>query len=191
MIGRITGKLIEVSPPTICVQAGGIGYDIDVPMNTLYKLPALGAEISLYTHLAVREDAQVLYGFSTNNERSTFRQLIKVSGIGARTALAILSGMSVDDLANAIQEQESALLIKIPGIGKKTAERLLLELRDKLVASSTSPSSSTSNTSSDVINALLALGYSNNEARRAISNIPADLAVAESIRHALKALSKK
>ena len=132
MIGRITGTLLEKTPPVVCIDVGGVGYEIDVPMSTLYELPETGAQVSLYTHLAVREDAHTLYGFSTANERATFRTLIKVSGIGARTALAILSGLTVDELVGAIAEQETARLMRVPGIGKKTAERLLLELRDKL-----------------------------------------------------------
>ncbi|MBC7202999.1 MAG: Holliday junction branch migration protein RuvA, partial [Pusillimonas sp.] len=132
MIGRITGTLLDKTPPTICVQTGGLGYEIDVPMSTLYDLPEAGAQVTLYTHLAIREDAHVLYGFLTAQERVTFRALIKVTGIGARTALAVLSGMSTDELALAIREQESGRLTRVPGIGKKTAERLLLELKDKL-----------------------------------------------------------
>ena len=132
MIGRITGTLLDKTPPTICVQAGGLGYEIDVPMNTLYDLPEAGAQVTLYTHLAIREDAHVLYGFLTAQERTTFRALIKVTGIGARTALAVLSGMTTDELALTIQAQETTRLTRVPGIGKKTAERLLLELKDKL-----------------------------------------------------------
>lgn len=190
MIGRITGKLIELAPPMICVQANGIGYEIDVPMSTLYKLPAIGTEVSLYTHLSIRDDAHVLYGFGTNSERSAFKILIKVTGIGARTALAILSGMSVNDLSQAIDNQDAGLLLKIPGIGKKTAERLLLELRDKLVPTDGSPISANRHGTSDALNALQALGYSSSEARKAIAGLPADLSVSESIRQALKTLSK-
>lgn len=193
MIGRITGTLIELSPPSICVQAGGLGYELDVPMSTLYKLPALGQEVHLYTHLSIRDDAHVLYGFMTADERSAFKALIKVTGIGARTALSVLSGMSVEDLADAIENQESGMLIKVPGIGKKTAERLLLELRDKIshLAGQARPADSTHPASgNDALNALLALGYSNNEARRALNGLPEGLSVSDSIRQALKALAR-
>lgn len=193
MIGRITGNLLEVTPPTICVQAGAIGYEIDVPMSTLYNLPAVGSDVSLFTHLAVREDAHVLYGFATNAERNAFRILIKVTGIGARTALAILSGIGVEDLAHAIDNEDTGLLIKVPGIGKKTAERLLLELRDKFipaVASTISTQNGKSTSNSDVLNALQALGYSNSEARKAVAKLPEGLSVSEGIKQALKNLSK-
>ncbi len=194
MIGRITGTLIEITPPGICIQAAGLGYEVDVPMSTLYKLPALGETVSLYTHLSVREDAHTLYGFASANERSTFRALIKVTGIGARTALAVLSGMSAEDLANAVEQQETGRLMKVPGIGKKTAERLILELRGKLkfdlslgaVAGSPQPPSA----NSDVLHALQALGYSANEARKATAALPADLSVAEGIRQALQNLAR-
>lgn len=194
MIGRITGTLIELSPPTVCVQAGGLGYEIDVPMSTLYKLPPAGQTVTLHTHLAIREDAHVLYGFATPAERSAFRALIKVSGIGARTALAVLSGLSVDDLADAVERQESGRLVKVPGIGKKTAERLLLELRDKLGAmpgtarpDGGAPAAGGGN---DVLNALEALGYSAAEARRAMATLPEGLSVSDGIRQALKALAR-
>lgn len=193
MIGRITGTLIESSPPTVCVQAGGLGYEIDVPMSTLYKLPPPGQTVTLHTHLAIREDAHVLYGFATLAERAAFRALIKVSGIGARTALAVLSGLSVDDLADAVERQESGRLVKVPGIGKKTAERLLLELRDKLGAMpgtarpDGAPAAAGGN---DVLNALEALGYSAAEARRAMAALPEGLSVSDGIRQALKALAR-
>lgn len=134
MIGRITGTLIEKSPPVVCVDVNGVGYEIDVPMSTLYALPETGARVTLFTHLVVREDAQLLYGFGSSAERSTFRELIKVTGIGARTALAVLSGLSVAELSQAITLQETGRLTRVPGIGKKTAERLLLEMRGKLGA---------------------------------------------------------
>ncbi|HET8702652.1 Holliday junction branch migration protein RuvA [Castellaniella sp.] len=193
MIGRITGTLIELSPPTICVQAGGLGYEIDVPMSTLYKLPPVGQSVTLHTHLAIREDAHVLYGFATPAERSAFRALIKVSGIGARTALAVLSGLSVEDLADAVEHQESGRLVKVPGIGKKTAERLLLELRDKLgaIPGQVRPDGAPAAAGgSDVLNALQALGYSAAEARRAMGTLPEGLSVSDSIRQALKALAR-
>lgn len=193
MIGRITGILREITPPTLCVETGGLGYEIDVPMSTLYKLPGVGQTVTLHTHLAIRDDAHVLYGFATPAERQAFRALIKVTGIGARTALSLLSGLSVEDLADAIERQESGRLVKVPGIGKKTAERLLLELRDKLTPLAGAPRADgapASASDSDVLNALQALGYSNAEARRAIGTLPDGLNVSESIRQALKALSR-
>lgn len=194
MIGRITGTLLETTPPTICIQAGGLGYELDVPMSTLYKLPAIGQAVTLFTHLAIRDDAHVLYGFGTAGERTAFRALIKVTGIGARTALAVLSGLSVEDLADAILRQESGRLVKVPGIGKKTAERLLLELRGKLepLAGTSVPGGEGTPPSSagDVLNALQALGYSNAEARRAMGKLPAGLSVSDSIREALKFLAR-
>lgn len=189
MIGRITGTLLEKSPPTICVDTGGVGYDIDVPMSTLYNLPDVGAKVTLYTHLSIREDAHVLFGFGTPAERATFRQLIKVTGIGARTALGILSGMSVEELSQAVTLQESARLTRVPGIGKKTAERLLLELKGKLgadlghVQGSAAPSSQ-----SDILNALLALGYSERESLAALKKLPADVDVSSGIKLALQGL---
>lgn len=195
MIGRITGKLIEKLPPTVCIDVNGVGYDIDVPMSSFYNLGELNSTVSLYTHLTVREDAHVLYGFATQSERSTFRTLIKVSGIGARTALSILSGLSVNDLTAAIDRQEAALLTSVPGIGKKTAERLLLELRGKLsgAADNASPSTSSAinNDRSDILNALLALGYNNNEASKALKQLADDVSVSDGIRLALQTLSKR
>lgn len=191
MIGRITGMLLEVTPPTVCIETGGLGYEIDVPMSTLYKLPPVGQQASLYTHLAIREDAHVLYGFSSAHERMAFRALIKVTGIGARTALSLLSGMSVEELSEAITLQESGRLIKVPGIGKKTAERLLLELRGKLGADlDTSLVGRVARPQDDVLNALLALGYSAAESQKAMKGVPEGLDVPEGIRYALKALSR-
>lgn len=190
MIGRISGILLEKTPPVVCIDVGGIGYEIDVPMSTLYDLPENGAKVTLYTHLAVREDAHTLYGFSSASERSAFRALIKVSGIGARTALSLLSGMTVSELANAIAQQESGRLTRVPGIGKKTAERLLLELRGKLgpdisVSTGVQPAGR-----DDILNALLSLGYSNNESQAALKKLPEEIEVAEGIRLALKSLSR-
>ena len=191
MIGRISGKLIAKHPPQIVVDVQGIGYEIDVPMSTLYQLPATGADVALLTHLIVREDAHHLYGFATEQERQVFRQLLKISGVGARTALAVLSGLSVADLHQAVGEQNSSRLTKVPGIGKKTAERLLLELRDKLelrvVATAAAGAASSSN---DIVNALLALGYNDKEAAWAIKQLPSGANVNEGIRQALKLLSK-
>ncbi|MFC4273726.1 Holliday junction branch migration protein RuvA [Achromobacter aloeverae] len=188
MIGRLTGTLVEKTPPTICVDVNGVGYEVDVPMSTLYALPELGARVSLHTHLTVREDAHLLYGFASLAERATFRQLIKVSGIGARTALAVLSGLSVADLAQAVTLQESGRLTRVPGIGKKTAERLLLELRGKLGADIGASPQQVPDSQSDVLNALLALGYSEKESLAALKGLPADVGVSEGIRLALKAL---
>lgn len=189
MIGRITGILLEKHPPQVLVDVGGIGYEVDVPMSTFYNLPATGQSVTLVTHLVVREDAHLLYGFGSQEERGAFRQLLKVSGIGARIALGVLSGMSVSDLSQSVAGQDVGRLTKIPGIGKKTAERLLLELRDKLVASGVTVPGETS-AGDDVLNALLALGYNEREAHSAIKHVPAGLSVSEGIRQALKSLSK-
>lgn len=193
MIGRITGTLLEKNPPQVLVDANGVGYDIDVPMSTFYNLPKLGEKVALFTHLTVREDAHLLYGFGTADERTTFRTLLKVSGVGPKVALAVLSGMSVNDLAEAVTMQESGRLTKVPGIGKKTAERLLLELRDKLkvdvrisIGGAVPPASNTA----DVLNALIGLGYSDKEALAAVKGLPADITVSDGIRMALKSLSK-
>ena len=194
MIGRLTGVLIEKNPPQICVDVHGLGYELDVPMSTYYQLPATGEKISLHTQLIVREDGHYLYGFLTPDERAAFRQLLKISGVGARIALAVLSGLSVAELAQAVVRQEAGRLVKIPGIGKKTAERLLLELRDRLpkpagVAGVTA-SVGVPDAGSDIINALLALGYSEREAAAALRHLPEGIAVADGIRQALKLLSK-
>jgi holliday junction DNA helicase RuvA len=198
MIGRITGTLLEKNPPQIVIDVHGVGYEIDVPMSSFYGLPATGQAVALFTHLAIREDGHFLYGFATADERAAFRQLLKVSGIGARTALAVLSGLSVTDLAQAVALQETGRLVKIPGIGKKTAERLLLELRDKLgkalpslgatVAAGAAPLPADSR--SDILNALLALGYNEKEALAALKAVPEDAGVSDGIRHALRSLSK-
>ena len=191
MIGRLTGVLAAKQPPQILVDVAGVGYELDVPMSTFYNLPALGEKVSLLTHLAIREDAHLLYGFGSEIERAAFRELLKVSGIGAKTALAVLSGLSVNDLSLAIAAQEVGRLVKIPGIGKKTAERLLLELKGKPVfAGAIAAPESAAGVSDDVRQALLALGYNDKEAAAAMRNLPADLAVGEAIRQALKLLSK-
>ncbi len=192
MIGRLTGILIEKNPPQITVDVHGVGYELEVPMSTFYNLPAAGEKLSLHTHLLVREDGHLLYGFGSDEERAAFRQLLKISGVGARTALAVLSGLSVGELANAVVMQEAGRLVKIPGIGKKTAERLLLELRDKLpkslaVAAVAAPAA---DAGSDILNALLALGYNEREAASAMKQLPAGVGVADGIRQALKLLSK-
>jgi Holliday junction DNA helicase RuvA len=195
MIGRITGVLLEKSPSLVLVDIQGLGYEIDVPMSTFYNLPAIGARITLHTHLVVREDVHLLFGFATEGERQAFRQLVKISGVGARTALALLSGLSVADLHQAVAAQDSGRLIKIPGIGKKTAERLLLELRDKLdlgMAGATDAKGVglTSTSANDVLNALLSLGYNDREANWAVKQLPANVNVSDGIRQALKFLSK-
>jgi Holliday junction DNA helicase RuvA len=190
MIGRITGMLIEKRPPSLLVDVQGVGYEIDVPMSTFYQLPALGSQVTLHTHLVVREDAHLLFGFATEQERGAFRQLLKISGVGARIALSVLSGLSVADLAHAVTHQDSGRLTKIPGIGKKTAERLLLELRGKLEMISTPGAAPSVSRSQDVLNALLALGYNEREANWAIGQLSDGLPVADGIRQALKLLSK-
>ena len=196
MIGRITGLLLEKIPPLVLVDVRGVGYEIDVPMSTFYNLPAIGTEIVLHTHLVVREDVHLLFGFATEAERSVFRQLVKISGVGARTALALLSGLSVADLHQAVAAQDSGRLIKIPGVGKKTAERLLLELRDKLGTGADGALEAgggvrVASSGSDVLNALLSLGYNDREANWAIRQLPVELTVADGIRQALKILSKE
>jgi Holliday junction DNA helicase RuvA len=190
VIGRIAGKLLATHPPQILVDVQGIGYELDVPVSTLYQLPATGSEVTLLTHLIIREDAHQLYGFATEGERTLFRKLIRISGIGARIALAVLSGMSVADLRDAVSRQETGRLTKIPGIGKKTAERLLLELKDKLDVAVIAVRSETEGAGADVVNALLALGYSDKEAQFAVRSIDSGSSVTEGIRQALKALSK-
>ena len=190
MIGRIAGALLEKSPPRILVDAHGVGYELEVPMSTFYQLPSLGAQVALLTHFVVREDAQLLFGFLTEEERRTFRELVKVSGVGPRTALAVLSGLSTEELAQAVVQQSTARLVKVPGIGKKTAERLLLELKGKLQAASASGVAVADEAQSDVMQALLALGYSEKEAGAAHKSLPPGLNVSEGIKHALKALSR-
>ena len=191
MIGKISGKLIERHPPQIVVDVHGVGYEIDVPMSTYYQLPANGSDVTLYTHLIVREDAHQLYGFAGEQERHVFRQLLKISGVGARTALSVLSGMSVSDLYEAVGAQDSARFTKVPGIGKKTAERLLLELKDKLDVTVVTTSAAGGGQTGDILNALLALGYNGKEASWAVKQLPGGTAVAEGIRQALKLLSKQ
>ena len=190
MIGKISGKLIERHPPQIVVDVQGVGYEIDVPMSTFYQLPSTGHDITLFTHLVVREDAHLLFGFATERERHVFRQLLKITGVGARTALSVLSGMSVSDLQAAVGAQDSARLVKVPGIGKKTAERLLLELKDKLDVTLVAAPAAGSAHASDILNALRALGYNDKEASWAVAQLPLDAAVAEGIRQSLKLLSK-
>ena len=191
MIGKLTGTLLEKNPPEVLLDCHGVGYEVQVPMSTFYNLPALGERVSLLTQFIVREDAQLLYGFASVQERAAFRELIKVAGVGPRTALAVLSGMGVADLAQAITLQEAGRLVKVPGIGKKTAERLLLELKGKLGAElSGAAALAKSDAQADILQALLALGYNDKEAAAALKALPADVAVSEGIRLALKSLAK-
>ena len=192
MIGRLSGTLLEKNPPQILLDVQGVAYEVDVPMSTFYNLPATGERITLYTHLVVREDAHLLFGFGTENERATFRKLTKISGIGARIALSVLSGLSVAELAQAVTMQESGRLTKVPGIGKKTAERILLEMKDKLGANLTQAVgvNRAAPPSSDILNALISLGYSDKEAVTAVKKLPDGVAVADGIRQALKLLAK-
>ncbi len=192
MIGRLTGTLAAKNPPQILVDVGGVGYEVDVPMSTFYNLPAAGDKVTLLTHHAVREDGHFLYGFGSEAERFAFRQLLKISGVGARTALSVLSGLSVADLAHAVAMQEAGRLTKVPGIGKKTAERLLLELKGKLADAvpTAVAAAAAGDNRHDILNALLALGYNEREAQAAMKGLPADAGTADGIRQALKALSK-
>ena len=190
MIGRLSGLLLDKNPAQLIVDCNGVGYEVSVPMSTFYHLPGTGERVTLLTHMVVREDAQLLYGFGTAQERELFRELIKISGIGARTGLAILSGMSVNDLAQAVTLQDVGRLTKIPGIGKKTAERLLLELKGKLGADIGAAANGDNESSNEILSALLALGYSEKEALLAIKQVPAGSSVSDGIRQALKALSK-
>jgi Holliday junction DNA helicase RuvA len=191
MIGRLSGTLLEKTPPQVLVDCNGVGYEVDVPMSTFYNLPHTGEKTVLFTHLVVREDAHLLFGFGSASERALFRQLIKITGIGARMALAILSGMTVAELSQAVTLQETGRLVKVPGIGKKTAERLLLELKGKLGADiGVTAGSTRDDTQTDVLNALAALGYSDKEALLATKNMPAGSSVSDGIKFALKALSK-
>jgi holliday junction DNA helicase RuvA len=192
MIGRLSGTLVEKNPPQILLDVQGVAYEVDVPMSTFYNLPGLGEALTLFTHLVVREDAHLLFGFGSETERRAFRQLIKISGIGARTALSVLSGLSVAELAQAVTMQDAGRLTRIPGIGKKTAERLLLELKDKLGADVATGVGvhRPAPVASDVLNALMALGYSDKESLRAVRELPNGVALADGIRHALKVLAK-
>ncbi len=190
MIGRLTGTLAGKTPPTLLVDVGGVGYEVDVPMSTFYQLPALGEPVTLLTHFVVREDAQMLFGFLTAEERATFRELVKVGGVGPRTALAILSGLSVADLVQAVAAQSSARLVKVPGIGKKTAERLLLELKGRLADAVAAPPGAASDAQADIVQALVALGYSERDAAAAAKALPPDVGVADGIKLALRALSR-
>jgi Holliday junction DNA helicase RuvA len=190
MIGKLTGTLGDKNPPQVLVDCNGVGYEVDVPMSTFYNLPGVGEKVSLLTHFVVREDAQILYGFASSGEREAFRQLIRISGVGPRTALAVLSGMSVADIAQAVTTQDAARLVKVPGIGKKTAERLLLELKGKIGADIGVAAVATTDAQTDILQALVALGYSDKEAAASLKSLPKDIGVSEGIKQALKALTK-
>ena len=190
MIGRRAGTLLEKTPPQVLIDVRGVGYEVDVPMSTFFNLPALSEKITLLTHFVVREDGQFLYGFGSEAERYAFRQLVKISGIGARTALSVLSGLSVNELAEAIARQEVGRLTKVPGIGKKTAERLLLELKGKLADALPTAAHPVEDSQHDILNALLALGYNDREASAVMKLLPPGLSTSDGIRQALKLLSK-
>ena len=190
MIGRLQGTLAEKNPPQVLVDCNGVGYEVDVPMSTFYNLPGLGEKVTLLTHFVVREDAQILFGFGSAGEREAFRLLIKISGVGPRTALSVLSGMSVADIAQAVTAQDAGRLIKVPGIGKKTAERLLLELKGKLADALPSTAPAVEDSQHDILNALLALGYNDREAAAAMKPLAAGISTSDGIRQALRHLSK-
>ena len=189
MIGRLTGVIAEKSPPQVVVDVAGVGYEVDVPMSTFFNLGGLGERVVLLTHLIVREDAHQLFGFLTHEERATFRQLIKISGVGPKMALGLLSGLSVAELAQAVSRQEAGRLTKVPGIGKKTAERLLLELKGKLGPDLALPATLANDAQADILQALVALGYSEKDAAAALKALPPDVGVSEGIKLALKKLS--
>ena len=189
MIGRLTGIVAEKTPPQVLVDVQGVGYEVDVPMSTFCNLPGLGERVTLLTHFVVREDAQQLFAFLTDEERATFRLLIKISGVGPKMALSLLSGLSVGELAQAVSKQDSGRLVKVPGIGKKTAERLLLELKGKLGPDLSMPASVANDTQADILQALIALGYSEKEAGSALKSLPPDVGVSEGIKLAMKKLT--
>lgn len=191
MIGRLSGLVAAKTPPQVLVDVQGVGYEVDVPMSTFYALPGLREPVSLLTHFVVREDAQLLYGFATAEEREAFRQLIRISGVGPRTALSLLSGLSVAELRAAVVQQQTSRLVKVPGIGKKTAERLLLELKGKLAeALHDGATTAAAGAQADIQAALLALGYNEREADSAMKGLAADLSVSDGIKQALRALSR-
>jgi Holliday junction DNA helicase RuvA len=192
MIGRLSGIIVQKSPPQVVVEVQGVGYEVDVPMSTFCELPGLGQAITLFTHLTVREDAHLLYGFASEPERAAFRQLLRISGVGPRLALAVLSGLSVNELADAVTRQDSARLTRIPGVGKKTAERLLLELKEKLatLAGVLPQAAGASSSHGEIAHALAALGYNEKETAWAVKQLPDDTLLDEGIRKALKLLSR-
>ncbi|OUT76031.1 MAG: Holliday junction branch migration protein RuvA [Betaproteobacteria bacterium TMED22] len=192
MISRIIGILVEKTPPTLVVEVGGLAYEIEAPMSTIYDLPEVGEQVTLHTHLLVREDAHLLYGFGKPGEKTAFRQLLKVNGIGAKIALAILSALSLDELRGLVASEDAARLTKVPGIGRKTAERLILELRDKLAQTDGSaviaPKPSLIE---DAVSALISLGYSERDARASVSKVEDGLTLSEMIRQTLQLISSK
>jgi Holliday junction DNA helicase RuvA len=190
MIGRIKGRILEKIPPHILIDCNGVGYEIEVPMTTFYDLPEVGSEVTLLTHFLVREDAQLLFGFATDQERIIFRKLLKVNGIGAKASLSILGGMTVQELTHTIQAQDVTSLTKIPGVGKKTAERLILELKDKFSESEFKLTSNANSTEmSDIQNALSALGYNQKDIVIVTKDLDKNISVNEGIKKALKLLS--
>ncbi|SDU13454.1 Holliday junction branch migration protein RuvA [Halopseudomonas salegens] len=200
MIGRLRGVLIDKQPPHLLLEVGGVGYELDAPMSTLYNLPTLGNEVVLHTHMVVREDAQLLYGFLEKRERELFRELIRLNGVGPKLALALMSGMDMDELVRAVQAQDTRALVKIPGVGKKTAERLLVELKDRFKAWETLPGAlqplagpsaapQVASAVDDALSALIGLGYKPQEASRAVSAVESEgLSSEELIRRALKGM---
>jgi len=191
MISRLVGELAGKAPPFVLVDVHGVGYEVQVPMSTFYNLPELGAKVTLLTQFIVREDAQLLFGFLTAGERESFRELVKISGVGPRIALALLSGLNTDELAQAVAAQDASRLVKVPGIGKKTAERLLLELKGKLAPALAAPGwAANSDAQGDILQALIALGYSDKEAQAALKQLPADASVSDGIKQALRSLAR-
>ncbi|AMO75186.1 MULTISPECIES: Holliday junction branch migration protein RuvA [Pseudomonas] len=200
MIGRLRGTLAEKQPPHLILDVNGIGYELEVPMTTLYRLPALGEPVTLHTHLVVREDAHLLYGFAEKRERELFRELIRLNGVGPKLALALMSGLEVDELVRCVQAQDTSTLVKIPGVGKKTAERLLVELKDRFKAWENMPTiaplvaepklaATVSSAEADAVSALIALGFKPQEASRAVAAVEEkDLSSEELIRRSLKGM---
>lgn len=200
MIGRLRGTLAEKQPPHLILDVNGVGYEVEVPMTTLYRLPALGEPVTLHMHLVVREDAQLLYGFAEKRDRELFRELIRLNGVGPKLALALMSGLEVDELVRCVQAQDTAALVKVPGVGKKTAERLLVELKDRFKAWESMPSIAplvveprlnvaVSSAENDAVSALISLGFKPQEASRAVSAVQEDdLSSEDLIRRALKGM---
>jgi Holliday junction DNA helicase RuvA len=195
MIGSLRGRIASKTPPQLMIEVGGVGYELEAPMSTFFHLPGIGQEVSLLTHLVVREDAQALYGFATEEERRLFRNLLKVSGVGPKIALALLSGISVEAFAQAILNEDVATLVRVPGIGRKTAERLFVEMRDRLKsltnAAGAVPSEGAS-PESEALGALLGLGYKPAEAARLLNAIePGTYTTEELIRRALQGAARE
>lgn len=196
MIGFLRGRLAAKHPPVLTLDVNGVGYELEAPMSTFYELPGIGEETSLVTHLLVRDDAHVLYGFATEDERQLFRNLLRVSGVGAKIALAILSGISVEGFAHCVRAEDTASLVKVPGIGRKTAERLIVEMRDRLdavpvTAGGAGPVQGTDRASEEAYGALVALGYKPSEAARLLKSVEGeDLSAEDMIRRALQGAVK-